>query len=98
MKAEVLQHARLELVDLARIATEQGKLVELRADRALQAAHRIAPEELLDPCVRQQQFLAEHREALAERGRLRGHVVRAPGDHQVAVRLRLPSKREQGSG
>ena len=41
------------------------------------------------PPIGMQHFAAERREPLADRGRLRRHVVRPPGQHQRAV-LRHP--------
>ena len=45
-----------------------------------------------------EQFLTEHRETLAERGGLRGNVVGAPRDHQIAVSFGLLGEREQRGG
>jgi hypothetical protein len=81
-----------------RPAAEQRELVELRADRALEAAHGVARDQLLEPGERDEQLLAEHRDPLAERRRLGGHVVRAARDHEIAVRLGLPAEREQRRG
>ena len=64
MKAEVLEHAVLELVDFVGVAAEQRELIELRADGALESAYGITREEFLDPRESDEQFLAEHREAL----------------------------------
>ena len=94
MEAKVLEHARFELGHLLGVAAEQRELVELRADGALQAAHRIAAREIFEAGEGLQQLLAEHRQALAEGRRLRGHVVRAAGDHHVAVLLGAGRKKD----
>ncbi len=94
-KAEVLEDAAFQDGDLVGLAAEERQLVELRPDRALQPAHRIAGDQLLQPVEGDQQLLAEHRQALAEGRRLGGHVVGAAGDHQVAVLLGAPGEGEQ---
>ena len=76
-------------------AAKQRQLVELRPDRPFQAAHRVAFDEIVQPLKGDQQLLAEHRQPFAKRCRLRRHIVRAAGDHQVAVRLGLPGEREE---
>jgi hypothetical protein len=99
LEPKVLDDAALELVHLVGVAAEQRELVELRADGALEAADRIAGDEVVEPGVREQQLLAEHGEALAEGGRLRGHVVRAAGEHHVAVLGGAPGQQvERGHG
>ena len=97
-ETEMAQHTALELVDFLGAAAEQRELVELRADGALQPANGIAFDEFLEPVERDQQFLAEHREPLAERGRLGRDIVRAAGDHEIAVRLGLATEREERGG
>ena len=85
VEAEVGGHALLELLDPADVAVEQVELVLLRADRALDAAERVAGEQLVDAAVGLEELLAGVGEPLAERGRLRGHVVAAAGDDQRRV-------------
>ena len=86
-KAEMLDDAGLKLGNLGRVPVEEGELVELGADGALQAAHRVTRRELGNTGVRGEYFFTEHRETLAQRGRLGGHVVGAAGEHEVAVGL-----------
>ena len=83
-KPRCLRTGLLERARLAGIAVEQGDLVEPRADRALQAARRISVQHVDQALVRQQHLFAEHRDALAERGDLRGDVVRARREQDVA--------------
>src|SRR5687768_8003402 len=92
----MLEHARLELIHLVGIAAEQRQLIELRADRAFQAAHGITREQLFNSSEGHEQLLSEHRETLAQRGGLSRDVVRAPRNHQVAMCLRLLREGEQG--
>ena len=70
---------------LAGVAAEQVQHVLRGADRALDAAQRVAAEQVLDPLEGDQQLVGGGREPLAEGGGLRGHVVRAAGHHQLAV-------------
>ena len=85
LEAEVFDDPALEAVDLLGIAAKEGELVELRADGALEAADRVAGREIVEPAGGEQQFLPEHGEALAQGGGLGRHVVRAAGQHEVAV-------------
>jgi len=55
-------------------------------------------EEFLDAGEGDLQLLTGHREALAEGGGLRGDVVGAAGDHQVAVGRGLRGEREERGG
>jgi len=83
--AEVGEHALLEARDLGDVAGEEGELVELGADGALEAAGRERAEGRVELGRAAQAFLAEHRPALAHGGGLGGDVVRAGGDEDVAV-------------
>ena len=97
LEPEMLHDARFELVHLVGVATEQRELVELRADRALESSHRVTRNQFIDPLLREQQFLTEHRDAFSKRGGLRRDVVRATGDHQVAeLRGTLRQQAERG--
>ena len=64
---------------------EEVEHVLLRADRALDAAQRVAGEQLLDAAERLEQLLAGVGEPLAHRGGLRGDVVAATGHHERGV-------------
>jgi hypothetical protein len=80
----VALHRLLEPVDrLGR--TEQVELVLLGADRTLDAAQRVAPQQLVEALVGDEQLLAGVGEALAQGGGLGGHVVAAAGRHQRGV-------------
>ena len=76
LEPEVLGHPPLQLGDLRRVPAEQVELVGGGADRALDAAQRIALHQIVESLVRDEQLLRGAREPLAERGRLRRHVVR----------------------
>ena len=96
---EVLQDPGLQVRDLVGAAAQEGELVKLGADGALEPANRVPRDEVLEAAEGEEEFLAEHREALAKRGRLGGHIVRATGDHQVAELVRSPAdgkKRRRG--
>ena len=75
----------LEGGQLVGVAAEQVELVLRRADRALDAAQRVAGDQLLEALEGDQQLLGRRGEPLAERGGLRGDVVRATGDDEVIV-------------
>jgi hypothetical protein len=95
------QHAgdlAFERGHLRRVAREQRQEIELRTDRSLEPAQRVARQEIFETAQRAQHFGAEHRQALADRGRLRRDVVGAAGDHQAAILLdasrQLPQTRD----
>jgi hypothetical protein len=83
-ESQVLEHGCLEPVDRGLVA-EQVEHVLLGADRTLDAPQRVAPQQLVDPAKGLQQLLAGVGEPLAQRGRLRGHVVGSPGHDQRGV-------------
>ena len=96
---EVRHHAAFQLRNLSRVSTEQGKLVHLGAHRAFQAAPGVAREHGLQRGQAVAQFIAKHRHALAQGGRLGRHVVGAGGHHQVRPLLRAlahPAQRRHG--
>ena len=97
LEAEVGDDAGLELGDLGGVA-EKSELVELGADRALQAAHGVAGGELVDAGVGDEQLLAGHGEAFAEGGGLGGHVVGAAGEHEAAKLLGATGELAEGGG
>lgn len=98
-EAQVARDALLQLVELRRVAAEQVQHVLRGADGALDAAQRVAGEQLLDPGVRDEQLVGGGREALAEGRGLRRDVVRAARDHQLAVLIgQLAEAREDGDG
>ncbi|CAB4595301.1 unannotated protein [freshwater metagenome] len=70
---------RFKLFKAGTIAIEQIEHVLLRAHRAFDAAHRIARKKVVDSVQRLQQLFASIGKALAERGGLRGNIVRAAG-------------------
>ena len=76
-EAEVLGDAVLELIDEFGLTVEEVELILLGADRPLQTAERIAIQQVRHPVEGEQRLLAGVGEPLAERGHLRGHVVRA---------------------
>jgi hypothetical protein len=82
---EVGRDPVLELVEPVEVAAEQVEHVLLGADRPLDAAQRVAGEELLDPAGGLQQLLPRVGEPLAERGRLGRDVVAAAGEDQRGV-------------
>ncbi len=84
-EAEVRGDAPLQVGELVRVAAEQVQHVLGRADRALDPAQRVAREQVLQAAVGDQQLVGGGREALAQRRGLGGDVVRASGDHQLAV-------------
>ena len=67
------------------VAVEQVEHVLRGAHRALDAAQRVAVDQLAQPGQRDQHLLGRRREPLAQRRRLRRDVVAAAGHHQVAV-------------
>ena len=82
---EMGREAALEFEHSLRVALEEAELVELRADRALEPTHRIACDERVETLRGVEQFFAEHGEAFAVGRDLRGDVVGAGGDDEVAV-------------
>ncbi len=78
-------HPALQFGELGRVAAEQVEHVLRGADRPLDAAQRVAREQFLKPVEADEQFVGGGGEALAERGRLGGDVVRAPGHDEFAV-------------
>ena len=85
LEAEVGGDPLLERGELVRVAVEEVEHVLRGADRALDAAQGIARDELLEALVGDQQLVGDRREALAQRGRLGGDVVRAAGHHEGLV-------------
>ena len=84
-EAEMVGDRRLEPGELVLVAVEQVEHVLRGADRALDAAQRIAGEQVVEATHRDEQFVGDGGEPLAERGRLRGDVVRAARHHQRVV-------------
>ena len=66
------------------------------ADRTLDAAQRVAVEQLDDALVGQDQLVGRRGEPLAQGGDLGGDVVRATGHGQVRVLRRQPAQPDQG--
>lgn len=83
--AEVGGEALFELGDFGGVAIEEGELVELGADGALEATDAVAGDEVLEATEGVEEFFAEHGEAFAVGGGLRGDVVSACGDDEVVV-------------
>ena len=67
--AEVGGEALLELGHLRGVAIEEGELVELGADSALESAHAVAGDQMLEATEGVDEFFSEHGEALAVSGR-----------------------------
>ena len=82
--AQVPPHARVEFRDFREVVVEKREQIELRADRALDAARRVIRDQRLEFPEGDEHVFAEHREALAERRQLRRDVVRARRDRHVA--------------
>ncbi len=78
-------HAPLQLGKLGRVAIEQIEHVLRGAHRSLDAAQRIALDQIRQPLEGDQELVGRRCEPLAESGRLRGDVVRAPDHDQVGV-------------
>ena len=93
--AEVGEQAAFEGRHFGWIALEQRKLVELGADRPLQATHRVGRQMGLQGLEGGEEFLAEHGQTLAEGRGLGGHVVGAGGEHEVAELRRPPGQSRQ---
>ncbi len=87
--------APLQFRQPLRVPAEQVQHVLRRTDRALDATQRVAPQQLLHPAVRDEKLVGGRRETLAQGGGLRGHVVRAPGHHQLAVLTGQPAQARQ---
>ncbi len=79
------RHPLLQGSQLGLVAAEQVEHVLRGAHRALDAAQRITGDELLKPGERHQHLVGRRGEPLAERRRLRRHVVRAARHHQIGV-------------
>ena len=71
----VLAQISFEFGELGRIPAEQVELVGGGADRALDPPEGVPVEQVVQPVVRQEEFLCRPREALAKRGGLRRDVV-----------------------
>src|SRR5690606_15311987 len=98
LEAEMLEDAFFEAGDLGGVAFEESELVELGADRALEAAHGIAGGEFVEAGEGGEQLLAKHGEAFAEGGGLGRHVGGAAGEHEGAVLLGALGELLQGGG
>ena len=70
---------------MAGVAVEQVELVLGGADRALDAAQRVARDQVVETLQCDEHLVGDRREALAERGGLRGDVVAAAGHHEGSV-------------
>ncbi|CAM5631852.1 hypothetical protein SHIRM173S_11971 [Streptomyces hirsutus] len=81
-----------ELREPVHVAAQQVQHVLRRTDRALDAPQRIAAQQLLQPAVRDEKLVGGGGEALAERGGLGRHVVRAAGHDQLAVLTGQPAE------
>ena len=75
----------LECGERRGVAIEEVEHVLGGADRSLDPAQRIALDEVGESVVGDEQLISPGGEALAEGGRLRGHIVRATGDRGVGV-------------
>ncbi len=82
---QVRRDPALQLGQLVRVAAEQVEHVLRGAHRTLDAAQRVAGAQLLQPGERDQHLVGRRGEPLAQRRRLRGDVVAAPGHHQLGV-------------
>ena len=83
--AEVGGEAFFELGDFGGVAIEEGKLVELGADRAFEPAHAVAGDEVFEATEGVDELFPEHGEAFAIGGGLGRDVVGARGDDKVSV-------------
>ena len=81
LEAEVGGDPLLEVRQLLGVAVEEVEHVLGGAHRALDAAQRVAGEQVLDALDGDQHLVGGGREPLAQRGRLRGDVVGAAGHH-----------------
>ena len=75
----------LECGERRGVTVEEVEHVLRGAHRALDAAQRVALDEVRESVVGDEQLVSPGGEALAEGGRLRGHIVRATGDRGVGV-------------
>ena len=82
--AEVSADAVLKLADGLRVLAEEGELVQLGADGALEPAHAVALHHAHPSPGPVHNLLTEHGDALAHGAGLCCHVVGAGAEHEVA--------------
>ena len=75
----------LQFVQFVEVTTEQVQHVLAGTHRALDAAHGIASDQVIEPGMRDQQFVGAGGEPLSEGGHLGGDVVAAADDRLVGV-------------
>ena len=93
--SQVIGDPLFELGQLGLVAAQQIQHVLARADRALDAAQRIALDEFVHALIGDEQLVSGGREALAQGRDLRRDIVRAPGHGQLGVLPRQPRQRNQ---
>ena len=96
VEAEVPGHPFLEVGEGHSGPAEQVEHVLGGAHRALDAAQRVAREQVVEPVERDQHLVGDGGEPLAEGGRLSRHVVRPPRHHERRVLAREPRQPGQG--
>ena len=81
----MLRNARLKRSQFHRVSVEEVEHVLRRSHRSLDAAQWVAPDEVVNAGIGNQQLIGRRGEALAQSRGLRWHVVRTPGDCGVGV-------------
>jgi len=97
-EAEVFEDLGFEPGDLLGIAAEEGKLVELGADGALEATSGVAGGKFVEASKRGEEFFAEHGKAFTEGGGLGRDVVSAAGEEELAVLFGAFGETEESGG